>query len=144
MILLENAINTLAENLKSVDYGEAFTTARGNIYRTRGLPNTARLRMDWEFASDFLDELSEESPEWSDKDKVIDLMMMQASVDLEDLIVNGDTENHNDALLKSMDGSIKRGSVPEYIEIISGVLIEDPKDDITGFVLFITLYVRWK
>ena len=136
MILLENAINTLAENLKSVDYGEAFTTARGNIYRTRGLPNTARLRLDWEFSNDFLDELN--------RDTVIDLMLIQASVDLEDLIVNGDTENYDDALLKSMDGSIKRGSVPEYIEIISGVLMEDPKDDLIGFTLFITLYVRWK
>lgn len=66
---------------------------------------TQKLRLDWELSSESLeDNLEGEAFE----DHVARLLSAQAANDIEDLAINGDTENTNDALYKSFDGWRKR------------------------------------
>lgn len=66
---------------------------------------TKKLRLDWELSSESLeDNLEGEALE----DHIARLMAAQAANDLEDLAINGDVNNTDDALLKSFDGWRKR------------------------------------
>lgn len=66
---------------------------------------TEKLRMDWELSSDALeDNLEGEALE----DHVARLLSSQFANDLEDVAINGDTDNTDDALFKSFDGWRKR------------------------------------
>lgn len=66
---------------------------------------TKKLRLDWELSSESLeDNLEGEALE----DHIARLMAGQAANDLEDLAINGDVNNTDDALLKSFDGWRKR------------------------------------
>ncbi len=67
--------------------------------------STSKLRLDWELSSDSLeDNLEGEAFE----DHVARLLSSQAANDIEDLAINGDVNNVNDALYKSFDGWRKR------------------------------------
>ena len=67
--------------------------------------STQKLRLDWELSSDSLeDNLEGEAFE----DHVARLLSAQAANDIEDLAINGDVNNVNDALFKSFDGWRKR------------------------------------
>jgi len=66
---------------------------------------TQKLRLDWELSSEAL----EDNLEGADfEDHVARLLSSQAANDIEDLAINGDVNNHNDALFKSFDGWRKR------------------------------------
>ena len=67
---------------------------------------TTKLRMDWELSTESLEDgIEGERLE----DHIARLMASQASNDLEDLAINGDTIGHtNNALLKAFDGWRKR------------------------------------
>lgn len=66
---------------------------------------TQKLRLDWELSSESLeDNLEGEAFE----DHVARLLSAQAANDIEDLAINGDVNNTNDALYKSFDGWRKR------------------------------------
>lgn len=66
---------------------------------------TKKLRLDWELSSESLeDNLEGDALE----DHIARLMAQQAANDLEDLAINGDVNNTDDALLKSFDGWRKR------------------------------------
>lgn len=66
---------------------------------------TKKLRLDWELSAESLeDNLEGEALE----DHVARLMANAAANDLEDLAINGNVENTEDALLKSFDGWRKR------------------------------------
>lgn len=66
---------------------------------------TQKLRLDWELSSESLeDNLEGEAFE----DHVARLLSAQAANDIEDLAINGDTANTDDALYKSFDGWRKR------------------------------------
>lgn len=66
---------------------------------------TMKLRLDWELSSESLeDNLEGEALE----DHIARLMAAQAANDIEDLAINGDVNNNDDALLKSFDGWRKR------------------------------------
>lgn len=67
--------------------------------------STQKLRLDWELSSESLeDNLEGEAFE----DHVARLLSAQAANDIEDLAINGDVNNTNDALFKSFDGWRKR------------------------------------
>ena len=67
--------------------------------------STQKLRLDWELSSESLeDNLEGEAFE----DHVARLLSAQAANDIEDLAINGDVNNTDDALFKSFDGWRKR------------------------------------
>lgn len=67
--------------------------------------STQKLRLDWELSSEALeDNLEGEAFE----DHVARLLSAQAANDIEDLAINGDVNNSDDALFKSFDGWRKR------------------------------------
>lgn len=66
---------------------------------------TQKLRLDWELSSESL----EDNIEGADfEDHVARLLSQQAANDIEDLAINGDVNNTDDALFKSFDGWRKR------------------------------------
>lgn len=68
--------------------------------------STKKLRLDWELSTDTLeDNIEGEGLE----DHIARLMATQAGNDLEDVAINGDTEQTTDPLLKSFDGWAKLG-----------------------------------
>lgn len=67
---------------------------------------SVKFRMDWELSSESLEDGIEGD---ALEDHIARLMAAQASNDLEDLAINGDTDEHvDDALLKGFDGWRKR------------------------------------
>jgi len=94
-----------------------------------------RLRLDWELADAY---------EEKDPDKIADLMIFQMSLDLEDLIVNGDVEGH-DSLFKVMDGEKKLGKKVSEIDIFSAALYQEYKErkKATEYTLFILMAVKF-
>lgn len=66
---------------------------------------TEKLRLDWELSAEAL----EDNLEGADlDDHIARLMAAQAANDIEDLAINGDVNNTDDALYKSFDGWRKR------------------------------------
>lgn len=73
---------------------------------------TVKLRLDWELTTESLeDNLEGEALE----DHVARLLATQMGNDLEDLYINGDTALVGDALLKSLDGWIKRALAGTHV-----------------------------
>jgi hypothetical protein len=66
---------------------------------------TQKLRLDWELSSEALEDNLEGA---AFEDHVARLLSAQAANDIEDLAINGDVENRDDALFKSFDGWRKR------------------------------------
>lgn len=67
--------------------------------------STQKLRLDWELSSDSLEDNIEGA---AFEDHVARLLSAQAANDIEDLAINGDVNNTDDALFKSFDGWRKR------------------------------------
>jgi len=66
---------------------------------------TKKLRMDWELSTESL----EDNIEGADlEDHIARLMATQAGNDIEDVILNGDTDLTSDALYKSFNGVVKK------------------------------------
>jgi hypothetical protein len=108
----------------------------GWVNGSNGDPNVAftMLRMDMELADKTLS-----------VGETADLLVDLVKLDLEDLIEDGDIANTSDALLKSFDGSKKRGLAPVEVDIFSaGLYWEHVKSkEITEYTLYMNLYVRW-
>lgn len=66
---------------------------------------TQKLRLDWELSSEALEDNLEGA---AFEDHVARLLSAQAANDIEDLAINGDVNNTDDALFKSFDGWRKR------------------------------------
>jgi hypothetical protein len=66
---------------------------------------TQKLRLDWELSSESLEDNLEGA---AFEDHVARLLSAQAANDIEDLAINGDVNNTDDALFKSFDGWRKR------------------------------------
>lgn len=66
---------------------------------------TEKLRLDWELSSESLEDNLEGA---AFEDHVARLLSAQAANDIEDLAINGDVNNTDDALFKSFDGWRKR------------------------------------
>lgn len=67
--------------------------------------STMKLRLDWELSSEALEDNLEGA---AFEDHVARLLSAQAANDIEDLAINGDVNNTDDALFKSFDGWRKR------------------------------------
>jgi hypothetical protein len=105
---------------------------------------SVNLRLDWAISVDALDD--------GILGGVNNLMFNQAKMDLTDLLVNGDIDDSNDALLKSFNGILKRNQDIEDLQIISAVMYselrgvseEKPRGDVREYTLYIRPYVKWK
>ena len=74
---------------------------------------TKKLRMDWELSTESL----EDNIEGADlEDHIARMMATQAGNDIEDVILNGDTDLTGDALYKSFDGVVKKAK--EYGHVV--------------------------
>lgn len=83
--------------------------------------STKKLRLDWELSTDTLeDNIEGEALE----DHIANLMATQAGNDLEDVAINGDTEQTTDPLLKSFDGWAKLGRAGGIV--VDGSAVDDP------------------
>lgn len=81
---------------------------------------TVKLRLDWELTTESLeDNLEGEALE----DHVARLLATQMGNDLEDLYINGDTSLTGDALLKSLDGWIKRALAGTHVVSHGGAVM---------------------
>jgi len=137
--LLDNALEDLKTHLlESPEYvSKSDNKQRWYDGNLKSNETSRNLRLDWELAKD---------QQVFDSKKILDLMMQQCKNDLADIIENGDEDNREDALLKSFDGSKKRGKKPVEIEIIAAHLIEELKENkgVVEFTLFLRPYVRWE
>lgn len=99
--------------------------------------SVARLRLDWELA---IPKPSEEALTSTD---IVYLMTEFLKTDLEELIQNGDVDNSSDPLLKTIDGSKKRGKEPIAIDIFGAHLFWEtkPRKGTTEYALYILMYV---
>lgn len=97
---------------------------------------TARLRLDFELSDDAREETS-----------VASGILETLRPDLVDLLRNGDMVGQgNDALLKVLDGAVKRGvDAPEWVQITEAVYYSEykAKKESTEYTLFILLAVKW-
>ena len=89
--------------------------------------STQKLRLDWELSSESLEDGLEGD---ALEDHIARLMAAQAANDLEDLAINGDVFNTNDALLKSFDGWRKRLFYGGHV--IDGTTITTPDGSTPG------------
>ena len=74
---------------------------------------TKKLRMDWELSTESLED-NIEGPDL--EDHIARMMATQAGNDIEDVILNGDTDLSSDALYKSFDGVVKKAK--EYGHVV--------------------------
>lgn len=97
----------------------------------------ARLRLDWELATPM------PSGQNLPPEDVVHLMTWQMRDDLVDLLINGDVSNATDPLLKTIDGSKKRGKAAEHIDIFAAHLFVEPKPrkKTTEYTLYILMNV---
>lgn len=106
--------------------------------------HVARLRLDWEFV---VEDTLENLEAWLEDNKVAltDAMLDFFKLELADLIENGDVDNYQDALLKSMDGAKKRGAEPTLVDIFSAHLYREykPKKNSIEFTLYVLLATKW-
>ncbi len=67
------------------------------------------------------------------------------SLDVEDLVENGDIDQSDDALLKAFYGSKKRGKSVDNFEILVAKLYrkEKPKEERVDYTLYILIRVSW-
>lgn len=73
---------------------------------------TVKLRLDWELTTESLEDGVEGD---ALEDHIARLMSAQASQDLEDVAINGDTTLGGDPLLKTMDGWAKRAEAGGHV-----------------------------
>jgi hypothetical protein len=83
--------------------------------------STKKLRLDWELSTDTLEDNIEGA---GLEDHIARLMATQAGNDLEDVAINGDTEQTTDPLLKSFDGWAKLGRAGGIV--VDGSTTDDP------------------
>lgn len=97
----------------------------------------ARLRLDWELATPM------PSGQVLPPEDIVYLMVWQMRNDLVDLLVNGDVAHVSDPLLKTIDGSRKRGKEAKHIDIFAAHLFVEakPRKETTEYTLYILMNV---
>lgn len=132
---LNNEGEGMTRSVNNQDIVDQYTGKEEKTYK--GQVN--RLRLDWELSHEFFEE---EGNHW-DMPEIFDLMGIQMKVDLEDLIENGDTTIVSDPLLKTFDGSKKRGSEPKDVQIIKTVTTRGVGRGVIEYTVYILLYTEW-
>jgi hypothetical protein len=81
---------------------------------------TKKLRLDWELSTESL----EDNIEGADlEDHIARLMATQAGNDIEDVILNGDTDLSSDSLYKAFDGVVKKAKDNAHVVDAGGAAI---------------------
>lgn len=96
---------------------------------------TARLRVDYELSDDARENITVANG-------ILDVL----NFDLVDLIRNGDMGQSDDALLKTLDGAVKRGVLaPEWIQVTEAVYYSEhrSKKESTEYTLYLLLAIKW-
>jgi hypothetical protein len=109
--------------------------------RHKGEPyegEVVNLRLDWELTDDAVEDMH-------DHKKVGSLMAQQAALDLNDLVLNGDSGKSEDALLHALNGERVRGKEPKLVEVISTLAFWEPKPrkETVEYTVFILLHTVW-
>lgn len=141
--LVEAAVNRLIDNLEHVDdFNYLSDEDYGYFGSGESSATVARLRLDWELSREFVQELHDSEKH----EDIFRLMGAQISVDLNDLVENGDVNKINDPLLKMFDGSKKRGKPPVLVDIFAANLHFNyhKVKDTTEYTLYILMAVRWE
>lgn len=93
------------------------------------------LRMDWTLAKS-VDETDESLKR---------LMLSQAAFDIVDLIVNGDFDGpKNDALLRAMDGEVKRGQKCSSFVVNGMTFCTEAKEEMYDHTMFINFTSKFE
>ena len=103
-----------------------------------GKSTYARMRFDVDISHRLLDELTP-------RGEMIYVMETVAE-DFADLVIYGDVHNTSDALLKSIDGGIKRGKHPKAVEVL-GAEIHTQINKRRGkaeYTLFAVIAIDWE
>ena len=81
---------------------------------------TKKLRLDWELSTESL----EDNIEGADlEDHIARLMATQAGNDIEDVLLNGDTDLSSDSLYKAFDGVVKKAKANAHVVDAGGAAI---------------------
>ncbi len=81
---------------------------------------TKKLRLDWELSTESL----EDNIEGADlEDHIARLMATQAGNDIEDVLLNGDTDLSSDSLYKAFDGVVKKAKTNAHVVDAGGAAI---------------------
>lgn len=141
-LLVDAAVDRLIDNLEHVDGFEYRSDEDYGYFGTGDRSATvARLRLDWELSGEFVRELHESE----NTDKILGMMNHAFSLDLNDLVENGDIYS-NDPLLKIMDGTKRRGKEPTLVDIFSANLHfkYHERKDTTEYTVYILMAVKWE
>ncbi len=112
--------------------------------------HSVRLRLDWEFTAEMLvdedvtlpDAFGGNDPARTDARRTILTFMKQTALgDLTDLALNGDSDNSDDALLKSCEGEYKRKQFLGGAEVVSAMNYAEfkPLKDAVEFTLYLSI-----
>lgn len=97
------------------------------------------LRLDWEIA----DEAMKEDKDLDDK--VLRILYGQVAGDLDDLLENGDFDLVGDPLLRTLNGSRKRGKKLSALTILGQNLLVEHKEKkkATEYTLYVSIVPEW-
>lgn len=98
-----------------------------------------RLRLDWEIADDAMEENGEVD------NAVLRLLYGQVAGDLDDLLENGDQDLVGDPLLKTVNGSRKRGKKLTALELVEQNLLvrHSERKEATEYTLYVNIVPEW-
>ena len=100
--------------------GSADGATNGAVTFSKISLTTKKLRMDWELSTESL----EDNIEGADlEDHIARLMATQAGNDIEDVILNGNTDLTTDALYKSFNGVVKKAKASGRVVDAAGAVV---------------------
>lgn len=143
MINLEEVMLPVRDMIENDKFGHEgryeYTGDERQRWRTDKLTKdetSINLRFDWALNSDVT----------SSSDEIADLMVSAFSMDLKDLIVNGDVSATSDVLLKMFSGEKVRGQKAVDVKILAAQLerMHSKTRKCFEYTLFIRPYIRWE
>jgi len=106
--------------MKLASEGDNTNSANSGVTFSKISLTTKKLRMDWELSTESL----EDNIEGADlEDHIARLMATQAGNDIEDVILNGNTDQTTDLLYKSFDGIVKKAKASAHVVDAAGATV---------------------
>ena len=96
------------------------TASNGSVTFSKISLTTKKLRMDWELSTESLED-NIEGPDL--EDHIARMMATQAGNDIEDVVLNGNTDLTSDALYKSFNGVVKKAKTYGHVVDAGGAAV---------------------
>lgn len=96
------------------------TASNGAVTFSKISLTTKKLRMDWELSTESLED-NIEGPDL--EDHIARMMATQAGNDIEDVVLNGNTDLSSDALYKSFNGVVKKAKAYGHVVDAGGAAV---------------------